>query len=49
MNATDPKAVLMGDIDPSGNMNAQGFYNFTEALKLKWMSQVILFILIIFR
>ena len=40
ISPTDPKALLMGDIDPSGNLNAQGFYHITEALKFKWAAQV---------
>jgi hypothetical protein len=43
ISPTDPKVLLMGDIDPTGNLNAQGFYNFTEALKFKWAAQVCMY------
>ena len=38
----DPALVLISDVDPSGNLNAQGVYNYTEGVKFKYMAQVIL-------
>jgi len=32
--------LLMSDLDPSGNLNAQGIFNYSEALKLKYAVQV---------
>jgi len=40
ISPTEPSALLMGDIDPSGNLNSQGFYHVTEDLKVKWVAQV---------
>lgn len=36
----DPALVLFGDTDPSGNLNAQGFYSWSEFLKTKFAVQV---------
>lgn len=37
---SDPALVLFGDTDPSGNLNAQGFYNWNEYVKTKFAVQV---------
>ncbi|CAL8139949.1 unnamed protein product [Orchesella dallaii] len=40
LTPNDPALVLLGDTDPSGNLNAQGFFNWSEALKTKFVVQV---------
>lgn len=37
---SDPNVVLFGDTDPSGNLNAQGFLNWSEHVKTKFAVQV---------
>lgn len=38
----DPAFVLIADIDPSANLNAQGIVNYNENLRFKYASQVCL-------
>lgn len=37
----DPALLCMSDIDPSGNLNAQGVYNCSEGIKLKYAAQIL--------
>ena len=40
ISPTEPGLVLMGEMDPSGNLNAQGVHFVSEAVKLKFGTQV---------
>jgi mitochondrial import receptor subunit TOM40 len=40
LTPTDPSLVLIGDLDPSGNLNAQAIHCPSEPVKLKFATQV---------
>ncbi|CAG7833319.1 unnamed protein product [Allacma fusca] len=41
VSATEPALVLMGEMDPSGNLNAQGVHFVNESCKLKFGTQIL--------
>jgi len=40
ISPSEPAVVLLGDMDPSGNLNAHGIQSITDALKVKFSTQV---------
>jgi len=39
-NPSEPGTLMMADMDPSGNVNAQGMHQLTDAFKIKFASQI---------